>query len=138
MSSRHSSKKQSFAPYAALIIVAVVLVGIANGATLYYASILSEQRADLEHSEILNATNEGTRINSLYHGQLMWLIGNNTKTIQNNTARLNSLIDAHNQLVKAIENQTGKPNIHNTYNIHKTYCTINQIYVPKECKHLIK
>src|SRR5215831_12451126 len=120
MSHDRHTKKQSFAPYAALIIVAIVLIAIGNAGALYYTynqqqdrdqsiinnqvsliSSLSQryQNSTTFHSSILNTTLEGVKINSLYHGQLMWLIGNNTKTIQENTIKLNTLIDAHNALV---------------------------------------
>ena len=127
-----------FGHYAAIIIAAVVVIAIISGTIAVNNASQQEQRDhDIEQlneqltTKIINSGKETATLNALYHGELMYLTSNNTKTLQYNIAKLDSLIDAHNQLVQAIENATGKPQIVN--NIHNTYCKI--IEPTPECKH---
>jgi len=124
--------------YAAIIVAAVVIIAIISGTIAVNNASQQEQRDhDIEqlseqlNTKMISTLKETSTLNTLYHGELMYLTANNTKAVQNSVAKLNSLIDAHNQLVKAIENATGKQIVNNY--VHNTYCKI--INPAPECKH---
>lgn len=141
--SDHNSKKQNFAPYAAIIIIAIVLIAIANAGAPYYQDIQRTQRYQslvLNQQQLIsslsNATNQIADHYSasvLYHGAQMYLLENQLNILNNVSNKLDSLIAAHNEMINAIAQSAGHHTptvIKNTY-VHNTYCTVNQVYVPK-------
>lgn len=156
----HQSKKQSFVPYVVLILVAVSIIAIANAVAVYYTNLATEVRDHdviasqqtvisslardyIINTHILNNTINTLKVNTLYHGILMYVVSQNNKQLVLNhklgtdiAQKLDALIAAHNEMIQAIENATGHhtPIINNNKitNVHNTYCTI---YVEKpECK----
>lgn len=166
-----SHRKQSFAPYAAIIIVAIVLIALANAIVVYNNNIAEQGRSQsiidnqqqvisslsnttAQNNNILkaiyNGHNEGTTIvkqienllsqgtnaSLLSHGAILFLINNQTVAINNNTKKLDTLIIAHNDMVKAIEEAAGihTPTVINKNTvIHNTFCSI-KVVTPK-CNH---
>lgn len=138
-----SHHKQSFAPYAAIIIVAIVLIAIANAGAVYYQDIqrtvryqsLVQNQQQLIAS-IANTTNnieDHYTASVLYHGAQMYLLENQVNLLNNVSNKLDSLIAAHNEMINAIAQTAGVHTptvVKNTY-IHNSYCTVNQVYVPK-------
>lgn len=162
MSHEHRQKKQSFAPYAVIIIVAVVLISIANAIVVYNnnqasiardSGIISSQNQVI--SSLSNTTVKDTNIlNAIYKGDskadiVAKQINGQLEAmglyhaaivflLHNNTLALNNLIAAHNEMIKAIEEAAGVHTptvIHNTF-VHNTpvHNTYCSIYIVQpEC-----
>lgn len=141
--SSHNNKKQSFGPYAAIIIVAIVLIAVANAGAVYYTNLQDQERSqnviNSQQQLISSLSNQSSQIDNhytasvLYHGAQMYLLENQVNILNNVSNKLDSLIAAHNEMINAIAQTAGHhtPIINKITNIHNSYCTINEVYVPK-------